>query len=85
MIIEKSTYADLTYLPDLTQTRYPHPFQSNLHLLYRYLIPKEYTFQMFQAVIRKKLQLAKEDALYMYFENNKMYSNGKIESVRCSL
>ena len=32
---------------------------------------------MFQSVIRRKLQITKGDAMYMYFKNNRLYSSGK--------
>ena len=43
----------------------------------RYLIPEDFRFQQFQQVIRNRLQLNKEQTLYIFFKNNKLYSNGK--------
>ena len=43
----------------------------------RFLIPDDFSYQQFMQVIRKRLSLPKTHALYIYFSNNKLHSNGK--------
>ncbi|CDW88108.1 gamma-aminobutyric acid receptor-associated 2 [Stylonychia lemnae] len=61
VIIEKSSTDQV--LCDLEQTKF--------------LIPGDFTFQQFQMVIRKRLQLPKTHSLYIFFHNNKLHANEK--------
>ena len=46
----------------------------------RYLIPFDFTFQQFLQVIRKRLVLEKDQALTIFFSNNKLQQNEKMMS-----
>lgn len=71
MVVEKSLSDQV--LPDLEQTKYEHPIPN----LLRFLIPEDFQFHQLQQVIRNRLQLPKTHALYIFFKNNKLYTNGK--------
>lgn len=40
------------------------------------MIPSEFDFQQFQAVIRKRLQLKSTQVMYIIFNNNRIYGAG---------
>lgn len=50
-------------------------------LFFRYLIPFDFTFQQFLQVIRKRLTLEKDQALTIFFANNKLQQNEKVMSL----
>ena len=47
---------------------------------FRYLIPFDFTFHQFLQVIRKRLVLEKDQALTIFFSNNKLQQNEKLMS-----
>ena len=51
---------------------------ANQFSIFRYLIPYDFTFQQFSQVIRKRLILEKEDALNIFFSNNKLQQKEKV-------
>lgn len=48
---------------------------------YKYLVPKDLTVGQFQYVIRKRLKLSPEKAIYMFFDNNIASSSSMIQHI----
>ena len=61
----------------ISTNRSKGPFESQN---FRYLIPFDFTFQQFMQVIRKRLVLEKDQALTIFFQNNKLQQNEKLMS-----
>jgi len=62
VVIEKSGADKM--LPDIDQSKF--------------LIPTDFSFLKFQSIIRKRLELAPEKAMYIIFRGNKIFQGDKL-------